>query len=417
MTSLWRRILGLGKGTVIERVRFDEETDSVIVDVHPHKNRKLRCGGCGRVSSRFDRGEGRRRWRSLDAGVIRVWLEADAPRVNCVFHGPTVAQVPWARHGAGHTRGFDDTVAWLVTRTSKSAVTELMRVAWRTVGSIITRVSVDIDASIDRFEGVRRIGIDEVSYKKRHKYLIVVVDHDTGRLLWAAAGRDAKTVRGFFDALGPERSALLTHVTSDEATWITSVVAEHAPQAIRAADPFHVIKWAMAALDEIRRQAWNDASGRSKGQRSTGDAQRLRRGRYALWKNPQNLTSRQRARLVWIAKTNPRLHRAYLLKEGLRHVFELGGQHGKDALDWWLKWASRSRIPEFVEVGRKIRRHRESIDACLDHGLSNGLIESTNTKIRVLTRIAFGFKSPDALIALALLALGGHQPNLPRAAA
>lgn len=417
MTSLWRRILGLGKGTVIERVRFDEETDSVIVDVHPHKNRKLRCGGCGRVSSRFDRGEGRRRWRSLDAGVIRVWLEADAPRVNCVFHGPTVAQVPWARHGAGHTRGFDDTVAWLVTRTSKSAVTELMRVAWRTVGSIITRVSVDIDASIDRFEGVRRIGIDEVSYKKRHKYLIVVVDHDTGRLLWAAAGRDAKTVRGFFDALGPERSALLTHVTSDEATWITSVVAEHAPQAIRAADPFHVIKWAMAALDEIRRQAWNDASGRSKGQRSTGDAQRLRRGRYALWKNPQNLTSRQRARLEWIAKTNPRLHRAYLLKEGLRHVFELGGQHGKDALDWWLKWASRSRIPEFVEVGRKIRRHRESIDACLDHGLSNGLIESTNTKIRVLTRIAFGFKSPDALIALALLALGGHQPNLPRAAA
>ncbi len=417
MQSLLRRILGLGKTTVIEGVRFDEETDAVIVEVRPRKTKQLRCGRCGRVSSRFDRGEGRRRWRSLDAGVIGVWLEAEAPRVACRSHGPTVAQVPWARHNAGHTRAFDDTVAWLVTRTSKSAVTELMGVAWRTVGSIITRVSVDIEASIDRFEGVRRIGIDEVSYKKRHKYLIVVVDHDTGRLIWAGPGRDAETVRGFFDALGPQRSALLTHVTSDEATWITSVVKQRAPQAVRAADPFHVVKWAMAALDEVRRQSWNDASGRIKGQRSKGDAQRLRRGRYALWKNPQNLTPRQKARLEWIAKTDPRLHRAYLLKEGLRLVFELGGQEGKDALDCWLKWVSRSRIPEFVEVGRKVRRHRQAIDACLEHGLSNGLIESTNTKIRVLTRIAFGFKSPDALIALAMLALGGHQPNLPKAAA
>lgn len=130
MKSLLRQILGLGNAIVIEGVRFEEETDSVIVEVRPRKTTQLRCGRCGTASSRFDRGEGRRRWRSLDAGVIRVWLEADAPRVACRGCGPTVAQVPWARHGAGHTRAFDDTVAWLVTRTSKSAVTELMRVAW-----------------------------------------------------------------------------------------------------------------------------------------------------------------------------------------------------------------------------------------------------------------------------------------------
>lgn len=414
MTSLWKRILGLGKSTVIESIRFDEMSDAVVVGVRPRKTKRLRCGSCGGWAGRYDRGEGRRRWRSLDAGIVQVWLEADAPRVNCVSCGPTVARVPWARHNAGHTYAFDDTVAWLVTRTSKTTVTGLMRVAWRTVGSIITRVSADIDSRVDRFEGVRRIGIDEVAYKKGHKYLIVVVDHDTGRLIWAAPGRDAKTVAGFFDAFGPHRSALLTHVTSDEATWITSVVDDRAPQAIRSADPFHVIKWAMAALDEVRRQAWNNTKGRVKGQRTRGEAQKLRRGRYSLWKNPQNLTSKQQVRLAWIAKHDPRVYRAYLLKEGLRHVFELGGQEGKDQLDIWLGWAQRCRIPEFVEVGRKVRRHRRSIDACLDHGLSNGLIESTNTKIRLLTRIAFGFKSPHALIALALLALGGHQPNLPR---
>jgi hypothetical protein len=106
---------------------------------------------------------------------------------------------------------------------------------------------------------------------------------------------------------------------------------------------------------------------------------------------PEDLTERQAAKLAWIAKTSPRLHRAYLLKEGLRFVFQVKGEAGKQALDRWLSWAQRCRIPAFVALGRKIRRHREAIDATLEHQLSQGLIESTNTKLRVLHRMAFGF--------------------------
>src|SRR5665647_878179 len=91
----------------------------------------------------YDGGDGRRQWRALDLGTVKAVLEADAPRVSCRRHGVVVAAVPWARHGAGHTYAFDDTVAWLTVRCSKTAVRELMRVAWRTVGSIITRVSAD----------------------------------------------------------------------------------------------------------------------------------------------------------------------------------------------------------------------------------------------------------------------------------
>ena len=134
-------------------------------------------------------------------GTVQVVLEADAPRVDCPTHGPTVRQVPWARHGAGHTRSFDQQVAWLATQCSKKAITELMRIAWRTVGSIITRVWADTAADIDAFAGLTRIGIDEISYKRRHKYLTVVVDHDSGRLVWAHPGKDRATVRAFFDAL------------------------------------------------------------------------------------------------------------------------------------------------------------------------------------------------------------------------
>ena len=132
-----------------------------------------------------------------------------------------------------------------------------------------------------------------------------------------------------------------------------------------------------------------------------------------MWKNPQDLTEAQSAKLAWIAKTDPRLHRAYLLKEGLRHVFTVKGEEGKQALDRWISWARRCRIPAFVELARRIVKHRRAIDAALEHGLSQGLTESTNTKIRLLTRIAFGFRSPEALIALAMLALGGHRPSLP----
>ena len=181
------------------------------------------------------------------------------------------------------------------------------------------------------------------------------------------------------------------------------------------------------ALDEVRRQAWNDARAlaRTEPRRGRGRpradaaprpghdrARRLKNARYALWRNPENLTDRQVDKLAWIAKTDPRLHRAYLLKEGLRYVFAVKGQAGIEALDRWPCWTARCRIPAFVALGRKIRKHRASINATLTHNLSNALIESTNTKIRLLQR-TFGFASADALIALAMLALGGLRPSLP----
>jgi len=183
------------------------------------------------------------------------------------------------------------------------------------------------------------------------------------------------------------------------------------------------VGWATDALDEVRRETWRQARAdgqtrlKAQGSRtvklSHGGARDLKNARYTLWKNPGNLTTSQQAKLAWIEKSHPYLYRAWLLKEALRLPFQLKGQEGKDALDRWLKWAARCRIPEFVQLGKKVRRHLPSIHATLDHGLSNGLVESVNTKIRLLTRIAFGFRNPHALIALAMLALGGLRPALP----
>ena len=415
--TLWRALLGVEK-TVVEDIEFDEVDQLLVAHVRVGARARVRarCGRCERRAAAYDRGEGRRRWRALDLGTVQVVLEADAPRVNCAEHGPTVAAVPWARHAAGPTLVFDEQVAWLATQCSKTAVTELMRIAWRTVGAIITRVWADVEALHDRFAGLARIGVDEISYKRGHKYLTVVVDHDSGRLVWAAPGRDKATLGLFFDALGEERCAQITHVSADGADWISAVVAERCPAAVRCADPFHIVRWATDALDEVRRQAWNEARGavrQRRAGRASGHAKALKHARFALWKNPEHLTSRQQAKLAWVATADPRLHRAYLLKEGLRLVFRLPYDEATEALEVWIGWARRCRIPAFVDLQRRIVKHQASILAAIEHGLSNGRIESVNTKIRLITRIAFGFRSPDALIALAMLNLGGHRPALP----
>lgn len=419
--SLWQRLFGLERA-VVEDVEFDPAQNMVVVHARPVARARRRCGHCGARCPRYDQGAGRRRWRALDLGTVQAFIEADAPRVSCPRHGVVVAAVPWARHGGGHTRAFDDTVAWLACQTSKSAVRQLLRIAWPTVGAILARVSADIAARVDRLEGLRRIGIDEISYRRGQRYLTAVVNHDTRRLVWLGEGRTKATLEAFFDQLGPERAKLITEVTADAASYIATVVGKRVPQAVRCADPFHVVAWATHELDLVRRRIWNTARNAPGGRvrprqdrspQSAGDARTLARSRYALWKNPEDLTDRQQAKLAWIAATAPELHRAYLLKEGLRTVFAVGGQDGITGLARWLAWAQRCRIPEFVRLGQKVRRQLDAIHASLNRGLSNALLEATNTKIRLLTRVAFGFRTPESLMALAMLALGGHRPDLP----
>lgn len=405
---LWARLLGV-EGTVVEDVDFDDERGALVVAVRPGFCERGRCGLCRRRCPGYDEGEGRRRWRALDLGSTLCYLEAEAPRVRCRRHGVVVAAVPWARHDARFTRSFDDQVAWLACECSKRAVSELMRVSWRTVGRIISRVAAEKRARFDPLDYLKRIGIDELSHRKGHRYLTVVVDHDSGLLVWAAPGRDKKTLRCFFDLLGEQRCARIELVSADGAAWIEDVVGERCPQAAICLDPFHVVQWATGALDEVRREVWNAA--RRSGQ--TAEARALKGARFALWRNPEDLTCRQQARLAQIAETNEPLYRAYLLKEQLRQALKLPVAEALALLDAWLAWARRSRLAPFVKLAQQIAAHLRGIAAALTYGLSNARTESVNTRIRLIARRAFGFHSPEALIALALLSLGGLCPPLP----
>jgi transposase len=404
---VWARLLELG-AAVVEEVNFGGEGE-VVVAARPRWDQLDRCGVCRRRCPGFDLGEGRRRWRALDLGTTLAYVEADAPRVRCREHGVVVCAVPWARHGARFTRSFEDQAAWLAVQCSRKAVAELLRIAWRTVGAICERVAVEAAGQRDLLAGLSWIGIDEISHRKGQRYLTVVVCHHTGRLVWAQAGRDRRTVEAFLDALGPERCQQLELVSADMAAWISAPLAERCPGAVRCVDPFHVVQLATDALDEIRREVWNEA--RKAGQ--TAVARELKGARFALWKNPENLTRRQRARLSSVQQTNQRLYRAYLLKEQLREIYRVPAKHAAALLDAWLAWARRSRLEPFVKLARTITDQRPGIEAAIENGLSNARVEAINTQIRLITRRAFGFHTPQALIALAMLTLGGLCPPLP----
>ena len=160
--SLWAGLLGI-EGTTVKTVELDPQGRlRVVVRLRRHEER--RCGICRRRCPGYDQGDGVRRWRVLDLGATPAYLEASAPRVRCRRHGVVVAAVPWARHGSRFSRTFEDQVAWLVTRCDLTAVAELMRIAWRSAGAIIACVTHDAERGRDRLAGLRRIGIDEISY-------------------------------------------------------------------------------------------------------------------------------------------------------------------------------------------------------------------------------------------------------------
>ena len=233
------RLVGVERA-VVEGVLVED--DAIVVSVRPRRRDASRCGVCGRRARGYDRGEGARRWRALDLGSTKAFVEAEAPRVECRRHGVVVARTAWARHGSRFTRAFEQQVAWLATHCSKSAICELMRISWPTVGRIIERVVADERLRQgDPLEGLTRIGIDELSFRKGQRYITVVVDHDTGRLVWAAEGRDKQTVLAFFDQLGEERAARIRLVSSDLGEWITRAVLERCPGATLCLDPFHVV--------------------------------------------------------------------------------------------------------------------------------------------------------------------------------
>lgn len=395
VTSLLRSILAM-KHTRVVSAQFGPE--GLEVDVAP-TTRLPRCSGCGRARRRvYDRRE--RRWRHLDFGGMEVVLRYRLRRVECGNCGTVSEMVPWAEHESRYTRDFEDHVAYLAQRSDQTTVAATMRIAWRTVGAIIERVVARCRTG-DLLDDLEYIGIDELSYRRHHEYVTVVVDHVRQRVVWVAEGKNAATLDAFFDALGPDRTARIKFVTIDMSAAYIDRVTARAPQAQVVFDRFHVQRLVHNALDEVRRaevRTLEDTSGR----------QDLKKTRWALLKNQWNLSTIEIERLSKVQRTNRRLFRAYLLKTVLADI--LGRRQVnvvREKLTEWISWACRSRLKPFKRVAATLRKYFEGVVAIVGTGLSNGRTEGLNGKIRTITRRAYGFHSAKSLIGLIMLCCTG----------
>ena len=426
-TTAFNKMLAI-PGAHVAAVTFTPE--GIVIDL-ARRAKRLRCP-CG-WSTRATYDRSRRSWRGLDLGATKLVLRAEIRRLWCRACGRVrTEQVPWARPGARFTGDFEDVVCWLAQRMDKTAITKLLRCSWEAVAGIVQRVVADqLDAT--RLEQVYRIGVDEVAYRKGHRYLTVVADHDRhGAVIWSGEGKSAATMERFYDELGETRCAQLQAVSMDLGAAYRKATDAKAPQARQCVDPFHLVALANEAINKARRWAWNVE--RDKARHAAALAGPKRRGRppadspppprdqarwvkhtrWALVKDPDALKPSQLAVLHELRRSGSVLYRCWQLKEGLRDLYRLADPADASRhLDWWLAWACRSRIPAFITLSKTVRANRDRILAAVELGLSNSKLEGLNSKIRLINHRGYGHHSAAALIAMIYLCCGGLTIQLP----
>jgi transposase len=405
VTTAFKRLLRLPGASVID-VSFGDE--GVIVTVRLRRRRRV-CSRCGQTGRQLEIHDHRvKRWRHLDVGANRCIIECGLRRLRCPDCGVHLEAVPWARAEGHHTRDFEDVVAWLAQQMAKTPITGLLRIGWDTVGRIVERVVADhLDER--RLEGLVAIGVDEISYRRGQRYLTSVADHNKGAIVWCAPGRNAETLQAFFDLLG-ERKTSIRAVSIDMSGGYEKAIRESVPDAEICFDPFHVVRLAQRAVDQVRRDEWN-AHERS----HTPKGKWIKGTRWSLLKAPEKQTINQLALLHEVQQANKPLYRAFLLKEELRVLYQLDDRTlAPEHLDAWLAWASRSKLDPFIKLARTIRRHRDGILNAIRLGLNNGRLEGLNSRIRLISHRSFGFHSADPLIALVYLCCTRINIDLPR---
>ena len=254
--------------------------------------------------------------------------------------------------------------------------------------------------------------------------------------MWASEGHGKSVLEKFYRQLTPEQLSSIKVVTGDGAKWITECVNKFTPDCARCVDSFHVVEWAMDALDEVRKDIWHEAyseykqvkkdNPRGKGRPKKDDselaivkaakakADAIKGSAYALGKAPEHLTEKQQLRVNVIALQNPKLFRAYRLKEQLRLLLKLTDLGEAEAeLKRWLWRASHSRIPAFKELYLKIKRHKTHILNTIRYGMSNARIEATNNKIKLIIRKAYGFRNIQNMLDMVYLVCSDIRIPLP----
>lgn len=373
------------------RFRKWGETSIIEVPIRARKGCRPVCGCCGKRCCAYDRLQ--ERWyQFVPLWNIPVYFVYASRRCDCPRCGVKVELLPWSDGKSPTTT----TLAWFLASWAQVlSWTETARrfsTSWDVVFEAVRR-AVEWGKAHRRLDNITAIGVDELAWKKGHRYLTLVyqVDGACRRLLWIGQDRTARTFNEFFNWLGPERTGQLRFVISDMWKAFLGTVARRANQAIHVLDRFHVAQLCNKAVDEVRRSEAREL-------RKAGDQATLKHTRWVLLKQRANLSRTQRGRLRELLKINLATVKAYLLKDDLRFFWNYKSpRHASRFLDGWLYSAAATRIPPIVKLAKTLNEHRDLLlNWFRARGeLAMGAVEGMNNKARVTTKLAYGFRSAE----------------------
>lgn len=397
--DLYAQILGIQKPWVVREVDLDLKGGEVRVYVNHDPQVSLRCPECGAEVPGYDTRE--RQWRHLDTCQYKTILVAEVPRCRCPEHGVRQVDTPWAEPGSRLTALFEALVIDWLREASMPAVSRRLGVSWDQIDGVMKR---GVKRGLERREEVspRHLGADETSFKKRHQYVTVVQDQESGHVLHVGQGRGRETLDEFYETLGKERLSRVESVSMDmHQPYIRSTLA-HVPEAEKKIcfDKFHVAVHLGEAVDKVRRQEHKQLTGR-------GD-ETLKGTKYLWLRNPEKMKDKDWWTLEGLKDCALRTARAWAIKEFAMTLWDYVSR-GWAMRAWksWLTWAQRCRLDPMTKAAKTVKNHLWGIINAIVLKRDNARCESLNAKIQKLKRWACGYRNPERFITVIMFHLGG----------
>jgi transposase len=401
--DLFTVALGLQPPWQVADIRFDAQAGEIHFDVACTQSR-LACPVCAAAAQPVHDRKART-WQHLHFFQYRAYVHAEVPRVRCGQCGKTTQMpVPWARSGSGFTLLFEAMVVTLAQQLPVRQVARLLGVSdarlWRPLKALVEAARTQAD-----FAAVRQIGVDE-KHVGRLGFISVFHDADQRRVLFTTEGRKAEVFARFVADLTAHGGTpqAIEAVSMDLSGAYRAGAREHLPAARQCFDPFHLVKLAHTALEQVRRAEV----------RTEID---LRGIRWATLKRPEDWTFQQFVDMQWLSRSGLQTARAWRLKERLREIIALA-RNGHPALPLfkgWISWARRSRLVAFKRLGATLRDNLDGILNTFERGLSNAPAESINAHIQAAIVRARGFRTLSHLQTIIYLVAGKltHLPASP----
>jgi len=384
-TSVFYRALGI-RGYKHQSMR---EQDGGIVIWVRHDGSELACPGCG-GSNIVRRGTVPRSWSAVPIGRRSVTVFAEVPRIECRdCHSQPVVPVPFADPRRSYTRSFERLVLELRESMTLKHVARYLGVSDWLVKDVEKRWLGKHFAK-PRLKDLKHIAIDEIATKKGHKYLTIVMDLESGAVVYVGPGKGAEALKPFWRSLKASR-ANVEAVAIDMSAAYFQAVCDNLPDVAVVFDWFHIVKLLNDKLSQLRRELHREATDRLQ-------QDVLKGTRWLLLKRPENLdeTRDESKRLHEALKLNESLATAYYLKEDLRLLWEEPTKRAAGLfLDDWIRQADASGIRVLQTFAKTLARYRTGLLAWYDHPISTGPLEGTNNKIKTLKRQAYGFRDPE----------------------